>query len=503
MVTGISSLTKSDDHFEYFCFMINRIRLLIALMGFLCMFSFAPIAQEAYQISVNIKPFNKGYLYLAHHYGNKQFLIDSARIEANGDALFTGKEKLMGGVYMIAYPEKNGWVECLLDKEQRFSLSTDTSDIIGTIQFNGSPDNELFAQYQKKSFQLGSEINNLQKLMAQASPDEAEKLRAKLQDKGGQVQQYREQIMREHPDHLLTAIFHVLKEPVVPPASAHPNGRYDSMYAYQYYKSHYWDNISMTDERLIRTPVFEGKFNRYYDQVLPQHPDSLIRAAGDMIDASRTNPEMFKYLLSNLTDKYVNPTYMGQDAVFVYLFEKYYLTGQADSWMNEKYKKFIFDRGYSLMANVLGKKGSNFDFVDTLGKKSSLYTVNAPYTVICFWDPTCGHCKDEVPRVDSIFQLKWKKQGVALVGMMTDGGKDAWLKFIREKNLKGWMHVHQTQEMKDADQAANRPGFRQLYDVYQTPLLYLLDKEKRIIAKKLTYTQLDELLQQKMKTPAR
>jgi protein-disulfide isomerase-like protein with CxxC motif len=129
--------------------------------------------------------------------------------------------------------------------------------------------------------------------------------------------------------------------------------------------------------------------------------------------------------------------------------------------------------------------------------------VNAPYTVICFWDPTCGHCKDEVPRVDSIFQLKWKKQGVALVGMMTDGGKDAWLKFIREKNLKGWMHVYQTQEMKDADQAANRPGFRQLYDVYQTPLLYLLDKEKRIIAKKLTYNQLDELLQQKMKTATR
>jgi hypothetical protein len=65
------------------------------------------------------------------------------------------------------------------------------------------------------------------------------------------------------------------------------------------------------------------------------------------------------------------------------------------------------------------------------------------------------------------------------------------------------MHVYQPQEMKDADMAANRPGFRQLYDVYQTPMLYLLDKEKRIIAKKLTFTQLDELLQQKMKTSAR
>ena len=43
------------------------------------------------------------------------------------------------------------------------------------------------------------------------------------------------------------------------------------------------------------------------------------------------------------------------------------------------------------------------------------------------------------------------------------------------------------------------PGYSQLYDVQTFPTLYLLDKDKRIIAKKLTYQQLDEVLQLKMK----
>jgi hypothetical protein len=48
--------------------------------------------------------------------------------------------------------------------------------------------------------------------------------------------------------------------------------------------------------------------------------------------------------------------------------------------------------------------------------------------------------------------------------------------------------------MEEAGVAAQRPSFRQLYDVTTTPTLYLLDKEKHIIAKKLTLQQLNDLL---------
>jgi hypothetical protein len=167
--------------------------------------------------------------------------------------------------------------------------------------------------------------------------------------------------------------------------------------------------------------------------------------------------------------------------------------------MNEKYKKFIFDRGYSLMSNVIGKKAAELPMVDTLGKNFSLSALQAPFTVICFWDPTCGHCKEEVPRVDSIFQAKWRKEGVKLVGVMTDGGKQNWLNYIRENKLGGWIHVYQTEETKDKIYKAGQPGYRQLYDVYQTPMIYLLDKDKNIVAKKLTYLQVDDFMDFKKK----
>jgi peroxiredoxin len=213
-----------------------------------------------------------------------------------------------------------------------------------------------------------------------------------------------------------------------------------------------------------------------------------------VLDASKPSKEMFQYSLSALTDKYVNPTYMGQDKVFVWLFEKYYLTGAADSWMTEKYKKFIFDRGYSLMANQLGEKGADLQMTDTLGKVRNLYGVDSRYVVLCFWDPTCSHCQAEVPKLDSLFQNKWKAMGVRIYGVMTDGGHENWLKYIRTHNLKDWIHVYQTQEQRDAESASNRPGYRQLYDVYQTPMIYLLEKDKRIVAKKLSYEQLDQFL---------
>ena len=454
-------------------------------------------AQTGYRIKATIRPLKSGNLYLAYHYGSKQYLLDSATLNEKSEAVFTGKEKLPGGVYMIVFPRKNNWIECIVDQQQQFELQADTSNLFGSIRFTGSPDNTLFAEYQQRSYQLGSEINTLQKKLAGASAADAEAIRTDIQTNSRNLQDYREQLVIKHPDHLLSAIFRTLREPVIPPADQHPGGRYDSLYAYQYYKQHYWDGVSFADDRLVRTPVFQPKFDRYFTQVLPQQPDSLIAAADEILKGAEKAPEMFKFALSNLTDKYVNPSYMGQDAVFVHLFEKYYLTGKAESWMNDKYRKFIYDRGYSLMGNVLGARGADIAFLDTAGKKTSLYAIDARFLVICFWDPTCSHCKEDVPKLDSLYQRYWKAQGVKVVGMKTEGTRDQWLGFIQTHNLKDWVHVYQTQEMRDADYSAGRPTYRQLYDVYQTPMLYLLDQDKRIIAKKLNYQQLHELLQAK------
>jgi thiol-disulfide isomerase/thioredoxin len=299
---------------------------------------------------------------------------------------------------------------------------------------------------------------------------------------------------------MLGTLFTVMQEPEVPSAAQHPGGKYDSLYAYQYYKQHYWDGVQFSDARLVRTPVFEQKLDKYYKELVVPVPDSIIKEVDKMMSQAVREPEMYKYLLNYFVQQYINPQYMGLDAVFVHLFEKYINNNPAVDWYDEKQQKYIQDRAYSLMANLVGLPAQNLVMVDTAGKKTELYSINAPFTVLCFWDPTCGHCKEMVPKLDSIYQKKWKAKGIKIVGVMVDGGKENWTKYIREQKLD-WIHIYQTQADRDAEYAASKPNYRQLYDVYQTPVLYLLDKEKRIIAKKLDQNQIDDLITLKTKTP--
>ena len=456
-------------------------------------------AQSGYDIKVNIKPFKKQYVYLGYHYGKKKALADSALLDANSNGEFKGTKSLGGGIYFIVSPQKQILFELLIDKQQRFSISADTAQLPSSIKFTGTSDNSLFQTYTVRLNKVGREITDLQNLSAQMTdPVQKEPLQKRIQNLNRDILTYRDSLEKKYPTSFLAALFKAMKEPIIPPASKHPKGKYDSTYAFQYFKSNYWNGISFTDDRLIRTPIFEPKLDKYYRDLVAPDPDSIKLEVDYMLLMSRTNEDMFKYLMVYFVQKYINPEYMGQDAVFVHLFEKYINTGQAD-FFTDQYKKIMSDRAYSLMANLIGSPAANLDMVDSTGKQVQLYDVKADFTVICFWDPTCSHCKETVPKVDSMYRAKWKAEGVKLFGVMVDGGKDNWVKFIKENNLKDWIHVYQTDAQRDEDAKANRPNYRQLYDVYQTPILYLLDKDKRIIAKKLNQYQIDEVINIKRK----
>ena len=455
--------------------------------------------QNGYSIHLHLKPYTSGKVYLGYYYGKIKALADSAMLNANSDGVFSGKEKLPGGVYFVVSPNRAILFELLIDSVQHFSVSADMTALPASIVFTGCPDNTVFQTYTRFTSAKGLEIIAAQKELAtKRSKADSAAIREKLKSLNGELQQYRASLAAKYPTSLLAALFRLLKEPEVPPAAKQPGGRYDSSFAYRYFKSHYWDGVDFTDPRLTRTPIFEPKLDKYFRELVPPEADSIEREADFMLLQARVNPAMFQYLMVYFVQKYVNPEYMGQDAVFVHLFEKYINTGQTE-FFTEKYRKFLNDRAYSLMANLIGEPAANLEMVDTAGKPRPLYGVDAPFIVICFWDPTCSHCKDIVPRLDSIYQAKWKTEGVRIYGVMVDGGREAWLQFIKDHNLTDWIHVYETTAHADSTEKAGQPSFRQLYDVYQTPILYLLDKNKRIIAKKLSYLQVDQVIDLKLR----
>ena len=454
---------------------------------------------QGYNIRLTLKPFTNSKVYLGYHYGKVKAVADSVVLDASSTGVFKGSDKLPGGIYFIVSPKKEILFELLIDQQQQFSISADTLHLPGSIVFTGSPENKTFLEYTAFMNEHGKELATLQSRLAQAkTKNDSAEIREKIKKVNDDVRAERDEIQNKEPNSLLAALLRALKDPVIPTAPLLPGGRTDSTFAYRYYKAHYWDNISFTDDRMIRTPIFEPKLDRYYKDLVSPEPDSLEREIDHMLLFSRTNKDMFKFLLVYFTQKYINPEYMGQDAVFVHIFDKYINAGQAP-FFTEKYRKFVDDRAYSIMANLIGQPAANLEMTDTAGKTKSLYEIPADFVLVCFWDPTCSHCKETIPKVDSIYKAKWKYEGVQIYAVMVDGGQENWMNFIRSHNLGEWINVYQTTTQHDAVAAAGRPDYRQLYDVYQTPELYLLDKDKRIIAKKLTYQQVDEVISLKLK----
>jgi hypothetical protein len=471
-----------------------------------CIFLVAQLSAQTkgYTIGITLKPYKNQYVYLGYYYGKIKALADSVMLNSSSAGVFKGKEKLNGGIYFVVSPRKEILFEVLIDKQQNFSIQADTVGLPSSVKFINSPENSLFQSYSKFAAVNGKTgAGYLSELATAKDKTDSARVTQKIHSLNDKMLHYRDSIALKNPGSMLAALFKALKEPSVPPAVKQPGGKYDSLYAYNYFKNHYWEGISFTDERLLRTPIFEPRLDKYYKTLVVPEPDSIEKEVDAMLAKSASNKEMYKYLLTYFVQQYINPQYMGQDAVFVHLFEKYINNNTEVDWFTEKYKKYMTDRAYSLMANLIGAPAQNLELVDTAEKPKPLYDIIAPYIVICFWDATCSHCKEVVPKLDSIYQHKWKKEGVVVYGVMVDGGKEAWVNYIRANNLTDWIHVYETAAQRDSGYAAGKPNYRQLYDVYQTPILYLLDKDKRIIAKKLTYDQIDEVLNVKMKQAAK
>ena len=456
---------------------------------------------QSFKVTLQAPQYKSGIAYLTYHWGKNLNVEDSAAVTNSGTATFTGKRKLPPGIYAVVLPGKRITVDFFIDKEQAVTIKIDTTDLVNKTVVTGSKENIIFQQYQQQIAVKGKLMEAEKQAYLQSVTKKDSALHeANYIKYNKELNDYREGIIRSQPKSMMAVLLNAMKEPK--PLGNKMQTRADTMENYYYYKAHYWDGISFMDDRILRTPFFLPKFEKYYRELMVPQADSIIKEADYQLLLARSSPEVYKFLLNWLTDEYINPKYMGQDAVFVHLFEKYHSKGLT-SWLNEKQMETISRRAYMLMANLIGLKAADLVMLDTAGKPSPLYQVKADYTVVAFWDPTCGHCKEEMPRVDSIYRASWKSHGVKIYGVLSADTKDdlrqEWMKYIREHNLGDWINVYQTKEMEAAVTAAQKPGYRQLYDITLTPTLYLLDSDKRIIGKKLTWQQLDELLQVKWK----
>lgn len=443
---------------------------------------------KGYSIKVKLNGLKDTSCYLAYHFGDKQYLKDTAKVDAKGNMVFEGKEKLQGGIYLLVLPNKTNFEFLVVDSEQSFALETDTGKMVENMKVTGSKENELFFGFLRF---LGKRTKDADPFLEgykrnkDKNKDSVTYFQDKLNAVEKQVKTERQRIIQENQGTLVSKIFKASTELDIPEAPTLPNGKKDSTFAYRWMKEHYFDNVDFSDDRMLRTPLLQSKVKYYLENLTVQTPDSINKSADFIVKKAEPNKDVYKFCIWNITNTYETSNIMGMDAIFVHMAETYYLTGKA-FWIDSTVKAKIKERYETLKPLLLGKKAPALSLPDSSNNFHDLYKQNNKFTILYFWDPNCGHCQKETPKLNDFYKEK-KDKGVGIYAVSTDHPKD-WKKYIREKNL---IFLNTCNAIGDKTVYYD---LRKGYDVYSTPSIFVLNEKKEIIAKKLGVEQLGEFI---------
>ena len=450
-----------------------------------------------YKIEGEISGIEDTEIILAYYFGGKQYAKDTA-LSKNGKFIFTGDEKLDGGMYLIVLPDQK-WFDIIIS-EQKFSFKTSLNNLIGDMRFTNSKENTPFYKYLNYINLKQQEVAPIREKLKTANAEETKKLK-KIQEKvDNEVMNYRENFLKNNKNIFFSKIIKATIDPIIPESPKDKNGKVDETFPFRYYKKHFWDNLDFSDSRILRTPLFHSKMEQYLDKMTAKNPDSIIVSANTLIEKAKANEEIFRYVVSHVTSKYERSKIMGMDAVFVNMVENYYITNMCP-WVEEEQLKKIIERAEKIAPNLIGKVASEFIDIygrpfmkDLNGKTHTIQSIEADYTLLVFYGPTCGHCKTEIPKIkntiDSLISLKYDIKTLAVA---TEFDVEEWKKFIKDQKTDSWINVADISHDDDGNPLASS-DWRDKYDIYSTPVVYLLDKEKRIVAKRISHQQFADII---------
>ncbi len=462
-------------------------------------------AQYKLDFKINNLPDTIKTVYLLKYLGEKLYYADTTEIK-DGKAVFSQKN-YDGGMYAF-YTGASYFEFVMSDQDKNISIETTNNNFIKDMKIIKSDENKIFYDYINFIGSKRPISEQLVKSREGLDPKTKDSIKineinAQLKALDTEVKTYQKNLVAKHKGKLISKILNMSVEIEIPSETP------DSLKGI-YLRDHFWDNIDLTDERLARTPIFSSKVDYYFKNLVYQIPDSIVKQASFIIDQVKDSTDMMKFLLNYVHVNYETSNIMGMDGVYVGMSLKYYCPPNENKawWYPEQNLTDRCEKAMTWEPLLLGKVSPNIRLADTTEKKwVNVHALPNKHKVLIFWDPECGHCKKEIPKLLKVYhELLDKKQDVAFIGIGTELDNEKWKKMIKEKNIdfinlsdfpdankNAAQYVY---EMKVTDYPSL--NFRKTYDLFSTPQIYLLDEDNKIVAKRLDANNLARILERRL-----
>jgi thiol-disulfide isomerase/thioredoxin len=446
-------------------------------------------SQRAKQIEITVTGLQQGTLVnLIGVYAESNFRADTALVEANGRFVFRRDTGYVAGFYYVLLPDGKTSFQILLDTEPVVTLKTTQTAIVKDMVVTGSLDNQLL--YENLKFQealepRGVEITAKLKAALPGTPEYV-KVRADFElfqtERAAHIESFR----TRYPNALFTKFKLSGQNPVAIEPKKADGVTVDTAAQIFAYRAAFWKDMDFADVRMIRTPVYFNKMKRFIKELTPQNQDSIIKSADWLIEQSLANPEVFKFTLNWILLQYKAGTseIMAGDDVYSYLIEKYW-TNERAYWSNPKEVTSLRQQAKQMRGSLLNAIGQDVKAKDFDGNYRSLYDLKAKYLVVYIYNPNCEHCQEQTPELWKLYQTYNPAGLLDVYSIVTTTTREEWGAYRQKVGYK-WTDVY------DTDPYESKWPLK--YHVDITPEVYLLDPDRRIIAKNINVEQVEEVI---------
>jgi thiol-disulfide isomerase/thioredoxin len=235
---------------------------------------------------------------------------------------------------------------------------------------------------------------------------------------------------------------------------------------------HYWDNLNVTDTAtLFRKEASEQQLVDYLYLLNKASADSAHSGLITLLDKTLINQAIFNHFIG-LIEKYLYypDSPLRNEELYINVLE-YYL---QDRRLDAEYKLRPQYQLSMLYKNRVAHAAEDFNYITPSGDKGSLYSINAPFTLLLFYDPDCENCREIIRELSDNTMLKSMQQGKELqvLAIYTAGNVKLWQDYASSMPAE-WVNGYDKQQINK----------QQKYDLRAFPTLYLLDKDKKVLLK--------------------
>ncbi len=445
---------------------------------------------QGYKINIHLEGQSNQPVQLAYHFLGKIYVSDTTLLDSNGVGTWQGDSLLPQGLYKV-FLDKDHHFDFLLGADQQLSLKNNTFQS-KDCKVKGATESEEFVKYlvfledlKKK----GSELNQQYKAADEIQKGEIKK---KINNITDEMYAYWDDIAEKYPNSFLSKFLKANKvnqlDVSVLPREIQDNDSLLLLKRFDYQLKHYWDYFDYTDERLLYTPFYKSKLETWFNKVLYPEYDSVKPYVYKFIENVRPSKRIFQFAVSFFLNSSINSNVMGMDALFVDIARDFYFSGEA-FWATDKSMEDIRENVLFMKDNLIGQTAPDLTLESYDGEFINLHQVDSKITVLLIYEPNCSHCKVFVPEFYKEVYQKFKDKGLQVYAIYSMDDKEEWSTFLIKHNMFDWINVWDKEDVS---------RFKILYDARTTPGVYVLDENKKIIAKKMTVEQLKTFLEEKL-----